>query len=210
MNRKNVFLDPSLWVLIGINVYLVYYYYQHPAIFTTLVWLYWAQSIMLGAFNFLDILTIKRVLAPKKGTSDIFGLKRPLAFFFMFHYGCFHLVYFFFLLGFKSSGPFQWDFFRYFLLAFFFGQAVNFIQHKINQRKEPANIAVMFFTPYLRVVPMHLTILLPNFMPVTNMGVFLILKSVADVLMYLVTNRSNKKSPEMDKSLLATQDSMNL
>ena len=210
MDRKRTLLDPSLWVLIGINVYLTWYYYHQPGVFTTLLWLYWAQSVMLGLFNFLDMLTIRQAQAPDKETSGIFAFKRPAAFFFLFHYGFFHFVYFFFLLSMKSSGPFQWPLFKNFLLAFIFGQVINFIQHKIQQRKQAANLGAMFFIPYLRIVPMHLTILLPNFLPISNLGIFVVLKSVADVLMYVVTNKTNKKDRTTNQAMLATNQSMNL
>ncbi|MFI5195847.1 MAG: hypothetical protein ACHQD8_02040, partial [Chitinophagales bacterium] len=59
-----------------------------------------------------------------------------------------------------------------------------------------------FMTPYIRILPMHLTILIPAFFHVSNLGVFLILKSIADVLMYIVT-KPGGTSGDVDKALLA-------
>lgn len=210
MKRKSILSDPSLWVLVGINIYLVYYYYHHPEIFTTLIWLYWAQSVLLGLFNFLDMLTVRKV---KPGSIEINGkvttgdasLSGAGAFFFLFHYGFFHLVYFIFITGMKRSGPIQWDFLKYFFFAFLAGQIINFVQHKMQQRKQQVNLGTMFFIPYLRIIPMHLTILLPNFFPVSSLGIFLILKSIADVIMYIIT-RPAGKSKEADKIIMATNE----
>ena len=213
MKRKNIWLDPSFWVLIGVNGYLVYHYYHHPEIFTTLIWLYWSQSVLMGIFNFFDMLTLK-IMKPESITVNEKPIKSPTvvkgfsAVFFAFHYGFFHLVYFVFLASMKKSGPIQWDFLKYFFFAFLVGQIINFIQHKIQQRKQQANLGTMFFTPYLRILPMHLTILLPNFIPVSGMGIFLILKSLADVGMYIVTKPSYQ-SRETDSAMLAVEQSMN-
>ena len=213
MKRKKIWRDPSFWVLIGVNGYLVYHYYHHPEIFTTLIWLYWSQSVLMGIFNFLDMLTIRNgnpqtnTINGKPGTATV-AVKGFSAVFFAFHYGFFHFVYFFFLASMKVSGPIQWDFFKYFFFAFLLGQIINFIQHKIQQRKQQTNLDAMFLTPYLRIIPMHLTILLPNFIPVSGMGIFLILKSLADVGMYIITKPSDT-GREANAAILAAEQSMN-
>jgi hypothetical protein len=50
-----ILIDPAFWVLLGVNVYLVYKYEQRPEIFTTLIWLYWSQSILYGLFCYFEI-----------------------------------------------------------------------------------------------------------------------------------------------------------
>jgi hypothetical protein len=213
MDKPRLLKDPSLWILVAVNGYLIYYYYQHPQAFTTLVWLYWAQSVTLGFFNFLDILTVRKVAAVVEDPENPgggFGHRIPVALFFLVHYGGFHLGYFIFLFTIKPTGPFDFELFKYFFLAFFFGQILTFIQHKIQQRKEAALLVTMFFKPYLRIVPMHLTILLPGFLHVTHMGVFIVLKSIADVLMYMITRPGKKNNSMEDKALLSSQQGINL
>ena len=202
MDRKKTLLDPSLWVLIGVNLYLTWYYFQHKEIFTTLIWLYWTQSIMLGAFNILDMLTVRTVSPSKPGMPDFYTSRLRSSLFFLGHYGFMHLGYFIFLKQIKYADPIQWDLFKYFLYAFLFGQVINFIQHKIQQFKEPTDLGYLFILPYARIVPMHLTILIPAFLPITNWGVFIILKSIADVTMYIITSKTNKKSVELNKASL--------
>ena len=59
------------------------------------------------------------------------------------------------------------------------------------------NLGVMFFLPYLRIVPMHLMILLPAFIGVKPSVLFLLLKTGADILSYILYHRIfvNKSEP---------------
>ena len=58
MKRKKIWSDPGLWILAGTNAWLVIHYYRHPGIFPMLIWIYWYQSVLLGGFNFMDMLTV--------------------------------------------------------------------------------------------------------------------------------------------------------
>jgi hypothetical protein len=201
MKRKKIWSDPGLWILAGTNTWLVIHYYRHPGIFPMLIWIYWYQSVMLGGFNFLDMLTVPLKKKDTTNPNDFgnykkSGLTRWSAFFFLIHYGLFHFVYVFFLpLG---NGQFDHEFFRYSIFAFLVGQIINFVQEKAQQRTVSPNLGKMLFLPYLRILPMHITILLPVFMHISSMGVFLIMKSLADVAMYIATKPAggNKESNE--------------
>jgi hypothetical protein len=211
---KKLISDPSFLALLGVNVYSMYYYFNHPEIFTTLIWLYWAQSVMLGLFNFLDLLTIgnKGVnpLTNSSGEKVNWGTA-GLAFFFFFHYGFFHLVYFIFLFSLKKSGPFNYEFFKIFLLLFLGSQIINFVQHKIQNRKIPPDIGKKFFLPYLRILPMHLCILIPAFLGWGNLQIFVILKVVADLLAYIITSprytKKEKPFPVLQSQITNTKSS---
>lgn len=216
MKNKKIWNDLSFWILILANGYLVYYYYRQPTIFTTLIWLYWAQSVMLGAINILDILTVRKVNTHEQFKSEgkmvttSFTRRVPSALFFMLHYGFFHAGYFVFLLTMKKSGPVQWDFFRYFLYAFLAGQIITFVQHKIQQQKEETSLSRLFATPYIRIIPMHFTIILSGFMATASMGIFLVLKSLCDVIMYIVTKPKRTGSRDAEAAQLAAHQGMNM
>ena len=203
MKWKKVLPDPSFWILLLANIYLIYKYEQNPDIFTTLIWLYWSQSIIYGFFNFLDILTTKSVdlstqLQPSLGSDNAADkqkdVKNATAWVFLFHFGFFHFVYFIFLLTMTTLKLFDWVFFKYYILVFVVFQVVSFIQHKIQNKNKPADLGRMFFTPYLRIIPMHLCILIPAFVHITNLTVFLVLKVIADVLMYILTSSHYQKN----------------
>lgn len=102
LKLKKTLLDPSFWILLVANIYLVYKYEQNPGIFTTIIWLYWSQSVLYGLFNFVDILTVKQVEQTDPLSPDLSGtlvggkgnIRAFTAWIFLFHYGFFHLVYF--------------------------------------------------------------------------------------------------------------------
>ena len=206
MKWKKVLLDPSFWILLAVNVFLLYKYVQKPAIFTTLIWLYWSQNVLYGFSNFVDILTSKKV--DVTGGASIFGrsnknadlpgnpviqkaiksdkkIASEMAWGFIILFGFFHFVIGIFLLTMTKLSSFDWAFYTKYLLIFLIFQVVSFIQHKIQNRDRAANITRMSTLPYLRVVPIHLCILIPAFLHLSNLIVFLILKVVIDTIMYV-------------------------
>lgn len=113
--------------------------------------------------------------------------KGCLPVFFLVHYGIFHLVYFVFLLvDFKISNL-DFNFWKWVIAGIFMNQLILFVQNKTKYANTPRNIGNMFIIPYLRIVPMHLTILLPKFLGWTPGLTFLILKTVFDVIGHLIT-----------------------
>ncbi|MBI3720904.1 MAG: hypothetical protein HY252_20165 [Sphingobacteriales bacterium] len=198
--KKSTFLtDIGFWSLLFWNLFLVYYQLRHPETFKTILWIYWAQSILIGLFNFLDIITLQKVVPGSwnedgKSVSDA-RAKGCAAFFFLFHYGFFHLVYIIFLFAFvKAPGQFEFNFFVLSVIIFFMSLLITFIQRKTKFAGVPGNIGTMFMLPYLRIIPMHLTILLPAFIGVSAFTFFTILKTIVDVLFYLIANRQYQNS----------------
>ena len=176
----------NLWVLIAINGWSIAYYYQHPGSFNSVLWLYWCQSVLIGIFNFMYLMSFKSTTVNSGGNVYFFGSKGCSAYFFLFHYQMFHLGYAFFIIISGSSVDKQ------FLIIGVCGFAVNmliaFIQNKRKQITSAQNFTKLFFLPYLRIIPMHLMILLPVFLHLRASVVFLVLKAIADVAMYLVVS----------------------
>ena len=197
--KRKLFSDPTFWLLLAINIGLVYSYEQNPAIFTTLIWLYWAQSILYGFFNFLDILSVRKadVSAMRsyatKTKSDR-AIANGAAWFFLFHFGFFHVAYCVFLFAMKKTGAFDWAFYEKYLIAFTVFQVFSFIQHKIQNKDRAVDISKMVTTPYLRIIPMHLCILIPAFINVSNMTIFLVLKVITDMASYRFARNYNNKN----------------
>ena len=187
---KRIFADPSFWILLLVNIYCIYYFNEHPEGFSTIVWAYWIQSVMVGIFNFLDLLTLKNPDFGESKLADVklkSGEKSPgcTAFFFLFHFEFFHVVYAVFLFTqFKDHIDF------FFLLitwaAICFELTISFIRNKRLQKSQSINYGKLFFMPYLRIIPMHLTILAPTFLGWTPSTIFLILKMLADIGMYFI------------------------
>jgi len=202
---QKILRDPSFWTLIALNLFFIYEVKDNPTQYTTVIWLYWLQSVLIGLFNFIDMLTLKTknidvsnmTFNDKPATPA--GAKGCLPIFFLFHYGIFHFVYLIFLfVDFKISNT-NFSYVGMAAVVIFLQQVIQFVQNKVKFANRSRNIASMFFTPYLRIVPMHLTILLPKFLGWTPGLTFLILKTVFDVIGHLVTTKyywNNEERPE--------------
>ena len=196
---KRYFTNPSFLLLLGGNLYCIWYYQNHPNGFTTIVWVYWLQSVIIGLFNFANLLTIKNYGAGEfkfNGEPVTSTNKGCLAFFFLVHYGGFHLGYALFLLIDIGIRNVDKAFLLIGVAAFFMESLSGFIKHKQQAAKTTLNIGSMFFLPYLRVVPMHLMILIPKFTSLKPSLIFLVLKMVADILSYMLYQHLYNKNNE--------------
>lgn len=190
---KKILTDPALYALVILNIIFISEYKDDPKQYTTIVWVFWCQSVLIGVFNFIELLTTKTVeskgfkmnnvpVDPKKS-------RGCYSFFFLFHYEFFHFAYFIFLivqLGFRDIDG---SFLKLALLGITLNLVIAFIQNKQDYKKHLPNLGTMFFLPYLRIVPMHMMILLPAFFNWRPALVFLILKGVFDVIGHLITTR---------------------
>lgn len=193
---KRILSDPAFLFLIAINVYCIWYYKQNPDEFNTLVFLYWGQSVLIGFFNFADILTIKNIIPGsmefnKSPVQNNVKTKGCAAAFFAVHYGIFHLAYGIFLIVYTKL-KIDFNFLLLGLAAFSLSLIIEFVRHKQWQNNNAVNLGKMFFLPYLRIIPMHLMILGPAFFHWEASTIFLFLKMSADVIMYLLTSPFHK------------------
>ena len=179
-------LDIGLLATFGMNVYLVVAYMQNHAIIDTVILLFYVQSVLIGVFNVLDIFTVTNIANKDSKTMS----KGCSGLFFMVHYGGFHFVYLFFLPTIIHIKNVNWHFA---LLAFYLlltSCIITFIQDKWRNRTEAININAMFFMPYVRVIPMHLVILAPKFLNISAPLLFLVLKTLADLVTYSVYKKA--------------------
>lgn len=196
MLRKALY-DPSFWMLLLINIYCIYYFNSHTEGFSTIVWIYWIQSVLIGFFNFLDLLTVKNgdpgsMSINDKPFDNSASAKGCSSFFFLFHYQAFHIAYAVFILI-QVKGVVDFNFLRISLAIIILELTINFIRAKRYQAQFSVNYGQLFFMPYLRIIPMHLMILAPAFLGFQASTVFLVLKMFADIGMYLLTQRLYRK-----------------
>lgn len=131
-----------------------------------LLWPYWIQSVIIGWYARQRMLTLARFSTAgftsngRRVPEDDQG-KRSTATFFALHFGAFHAGYCVFLVTEHPVGGL-----RDMLVLIACG--VSFVlsqrqthatQHAADLRGTP-NLGTLMFTPYLRVVPMHLAIIL--------------------------------------------------
>lgn len=185
MSKRFADIDFGLWVLLAMNIYLIWYYLKVPGSIDTIILLFYVQSVLIGVFNVLDMLTLTNV-ANKEGVTSKKGCA---AGFFAIHYGGFHFVYLFFLVTTIHFKNLDSPFIYLSLWVLLANAAIGFIQNKIRNRTEAASVGAMFFMPYPRIIPMHLFILAPAFLNISAPLLFLVLKTIADVVMYIVCRK---------------------
>lgn len=198
---RKAYSDISFWLLIALNLYSIYYFYEHPDGFKTVVWLYWIQSVLIGIFNFLELLTARHPDPASMSINDqpidgSLGNKGCTSLFFLLHYQFFHLVYGVFLLI-KVPGSLDISLLYIAVPLLIVELSSSFIRNKIAEKDKQVNYGMLFTLPYLRIIPMHLMILAPAFLGWTPSSIFLILKTLADIGMYMLTRNLyyNKKTP---------------
>lgn len=171
----------------------------------TVMFSYWVQSVMIGVFTALSLLTAgsarewpappagdpgQATIAALQKYSSILG-RFGLTLFFIVHYGIFHLVYFMFIVGSGLFGPVNFSEPGLYLSCglFFCNHLYSFIAHWNVHIRETGGDD--FIAPYHRILPMHMTIVfgsmaifalqdagISSTMPV--LGLFLLLKTWAD------------------------------
>jgi len=207
--KRNIFADTSLWFLLLSNIITIFFAINENWSLSTIIWIYWFQSITIGFFNFIRILCLKEfstegfkingISAKPTQSTKVFT-----AFFFLFHYGFFHVVYAIFLLfgafsamygensilgtfsAMHGNSPDATDLKYIFLTAmlFFINHLFSYIYNRPRDTKKQ-NIGSLMFYPYVRIIPMHIIIMI-SFSSGSSLFFFLMLKTFADIAMHIV------------------------
>lgn len=192
---RRLLLDPSLiGVILGNALSIVL-----ALIFNwdlgDILWIYWAQSITIGLTNFIRILSLKEfttkgLTSGGRPVLETQKAKRDTAFFFLVHYGFFHLVYAVFLFQRKPLDLLAPDDVAFLLVAiggFVLSHVFSFIHNKsADFRHKKPNLGLLLFYPYMRVLPMHFIIPTATFLGGGAMTAFMLMKTVADAGMHMV------------------------
>jgi len=190
LKYRHIFLDPLLYAVVALNIFLIYEYKVNPDSIHSIVVLYWVQSVLIGIFNFFNIITAQNVLPGSLKINEKPASKGCSGIFFLVHYGAFHVGYLIFMaVSIVDVHKLQWHFIQVMFWVMLAGMAIGFVQQKMRTRDLPINLGHMFFLPYLRIVPMHLMILLPGFLHLSSFMIFLVLKTIFDVLMHILSNK---------------------
>jgi hypothetical protein len=177
-------------------------WWQHWPL-VTLLWPYWLQSVIIGWYSRKRILalgsfSLANTSGFDKGSDE--ATKRSTARFFVLHYGAFHLVYALFLWHLTTRGmhgmrpyhvtPLDVMFMAVIAVSFVLTHRATYQRIMAADQQGRPNIGGVMFLPYLRVLPMHLTLILGVAAGYTG-GVLLFacLKTLADVLMHWIEFR---------------------
>ena len=205
----SVLSDPSMWGIVLANLFtLVLAYVQHWDI-GPILWVYWLQSVIIGITNVIRMLrlksfTTKGLKMNNKPVSETASAKRQVAIFFLFHYGFFHFIYAVFLMAEQSlyelSRVDSWLLLLIaasFVISHFFSLFYN--AEEDFKDKKP-NLGTLMFYPYLRIIPMHLTIIFGSIMGSGTLFLFMLLKTLSDAGMHMVEHALFRK-PDIANTL---------
>mgnify|MGYP001582647245 CR=1 FL=1 len=208
------FTKTSTLSLVFSNLLVIFFAVVDGISANEVLWIYWSQSVIIGIFNFIKMITLKDFSTEgfKQGKKQMLPTRATAissAIFFLFHYGFFHLVYAVFLGAFSefsysegsSSGT------KYFLLSagmFFISYLIEFVSSRKEQSDELPNIGYIMFAPYARIIPMHLTIIFGGFIGAagsifstnTNLAIivlFIGIKTVVDLITHSIDFNKLKK-----------------
>lgn len=171
--NNKMFRGYSFWSLLISNLIIILIVLLENQSVLSVLWVYWFQSVIIGVFNFIKIISLNDfTIDGLKMNGHLLTKSRSakigVAVFFLIHYGFFHLVYAVFLSAFISireisTGGIDFSFILLTSMIF----AVNYLGEFIfTFRREQTSIQSLpklMMTPYKRIIPMHLTIILSGF-----------------------------------------------
>lgn len=185
--------DGSVWMLLGSNLVALIAALVQGWSTSSLMIVYWMQSVAIGVSNVYRILALERFSTENFTMNDrpvdpTPATRRQVAAFFAFHYGFFHVGYLVFILAEGERGllsePWVWSC----ALVFAVNHAFSYRYHRDLDRRGTPNIGTLMFMPYVRIVPMHLTIVFGGFLAHSGLGVLVFgtLKTAADIAMHAI------------------------
>lgn len=178
----------------------------------TVLFIYWAQSVIIGIFAFVSLLSADtETLAAEMGKAQadaggsphvsgrfVWFYKVLLAGFFALHYGLFHWGYLSFLIEPVIFGPVDFSGWGVWLSCglFLANHLYSYLYHRGGGPKGADFVTGQFIGPYNRIIPMHLTIIfgsviilvlealgIPGTLPV--LVLFLLIKTRQDIALHL-------------------------
>jgi hypothetical protein len=140
------------------------------------------RILALDRFSTTDFTINNRRVQPTPAT------KVKVAAFFSVHYGLFHLAYLVFVLFDARGEPLMNAWFWAGAVGFALNHLWSYRYNRDLDRQGTPNVGTLMFTPYLRIIPMHFTILTGGLLGqgAASLLLFGALKTVADVAMHVV------------------------
>ena len=185
----------------------------------TVMFIYWAQSIIIGIFSVISLLgadtealraDLQKPIDERGGTEKItprfvWFYKCILAGFFTLHYGLFHWGYYTFIVdsGFFGTVNFADPDIWLSCGLFFANHLYSHITYRHKGPKEYRYVNEHFFTPYRRIIPMHMTIIFGSIVilalrssgsprPSPVLVLFLLLKTYSDITAHLIKHEQEE------------------
>ena len=206
---KNIIYDREFWFILAFNACLAWGYSDKWISMDTIIWIYFFQSVIIGISNTIRMLFLKNYSTENftvngQSVEATSKTKWMSSIFFMLHFGFFHIMYLIFLTITTLHNGIKLDFNLVLInIGIMFTNAIISTWSTIlHDREVKPALSGMFFTPYLRVIPMHIFIII-GFTQKANLNValpilgtihffwaFLILKLISDLVMHIVVYKT--------------------
>ncbi len=197
--------DLSLWGVFAGNVLSIIMAFVQGWSLAQMMWVFWAQSLFIGVINVLRMLSLKEfstegVEINGGNPAATRATKIGMALFFALHFGFFHFVYFFFLSEqqpLRSIDPTSLILGGACALGLMGAHSFSYV-HNLNRdfKHVKPKIGNIMMYPYLRIIPLHLTIIFGYGLGVPATILFLSLKTAADCGMHIVEHRLFQKDDQ--------------
>jgi hypothetical protein len=146
---------PELWLVLLSNA-LVFFlpdFSLRDAI--TLIWIYLLQSMLLGLVHFFKLLLYRFAPDDPSGLPSRGG-QRFTAFFFLIHYGFFHVVY----IVFVGTTGINMELLAMAGLIYLLGQMLALVREVPRENNGSKKAGEFMFRPYPRIIPIHIAVIL--------------------------------------------------
>lgn len=201
--------DPSLWAVVAGNAVAIVLALVEGWDLGEVMWIYWGQSVMIGVANVWRMMALKDfstqgMKVNGQPVPETPAAKRDAAIFFAFHYGFFHADYAAFLW---QQWPFSGVEGAPLLLLALLGFALSHgysLRYNATRdfRDARPNLGALMAYPYLRILPMHLTILFGLASGSGALLLFMILKMLADAGTHVAEHRLFQRRARMDSPVI--------
>jgi hypothetical protein len=216
-NWRYFLWDKSVWSLAASNIIMIVWAVCEGWPLSLIMCVYWFQSVIIGVFWGVRIFRLKEF-----STKEFYVNEQPVkpniatkiktGIFFLFHYNFFHVVYGLFLVQIlrarlssavlPAAG------------IFFLNQAFSFWYNRREDEEKKPNLGKITSYPYMRIIPMHVTVIVAGILqdkgiPIEGtmmLVLFMALKTVADVGMYVIQRRGFEDKPPSTHSFDVAQD----
>lgn len=224
---KNIWQERPTWTLIGSNLLIIVFAVVFNVGALSVMLAYWMESVVIGVLNVIRMLTLPSYTPknPKHRVQAVVGSligKLFFSVFFALHYGGFHYVYLMFittalpsLSGEKIMRP---EFIIAAASVLFLQHLINFITERVtgtdSDKATILDIISLMFRPYMRIFPLHLTIIFGGiagiivmqagrrYVTLAFLGVFVLVKAFVDLKFTGYFERSIAASLEKTKQTM--------
>jgi hypothetical protein len=175
---RDLFTRPEMWLVLLSNALIFFLpdFSLRDAI--TLIWIYIVQSLLLGLVHFFKLLFYRFAPEAQDGLVSRGG-QRFTAFFFLVHFGFFHVVY----IIFAGTESVKTELVMLAGLVYLSGQLLSLFREIPEENTGERRQSAFMMRPYARIIPIHFAVILGSLFGSAGIWLVLIcLKLVMELL----------------------------